>query len=549
MIDDHNLKLEQNNAKSVRKRGRPRTRPCADTINQSDGNADSSGTRENKRQCRPPKNLEEDYDYGVKRKIRRESITDKIFRCTRSGCGHRFSSEANLHYHYTCHSENVKSFVCRECHDEFHHWRGLAMHLWKEHTIDVDLHSCTECSYKTYSYFKLDNHRKIHSDERAFVCPTCHKGFKQISQLRNHLVIHLDRKNLPEKRWYSEQQCDTCGRKFSDAKCLRKHQQAVHSKLKPYICSYCGHLSARKAMLELHMRQHTGEKPFLCEHCDYRTGDHNSLRRHRMRHTGAKPYKCPHCPYACIQAISYKTHLRNKHPGMEGLFSCTICTFKSVSKENYVNHMSDHKRQAETLVESSTNITSDSEIPLDSLSAPDQSPIQMQLSDNTIQQLEGILDLNAAQLVCSCLNALSQDGGTLNLPPGVTVNIPPFSSSADGTQTITIQLPTGNENENEPYYLAIQQQDGTTALVLPSSTEQNDGSVPENAELENVHFVEQDVTASSSLDCGVLQGDNEGSQLHSGNSDSLVIAHIEEPFDDPESFSTEVMTTSEDNQN
>ena len=29
-----------------------------------------------------------------------------------------------------------------------------------------------------------------------------------------------------------------------------------------YICQVCNHQSARKSMLELHMRQHTGDKPF-----------------------------------------------------------------------------------------------------------------------------------------------------------------------------------------------------------------------------------------------------------------------------------------------
>lgn len=36
--------------------------------------------------------------------------------------------------------------------------------------------------------------------------------------------------------------------------------------------------------------------------------------------------------------------MKNKHPGLEGLYACTVCNFRSVSKENYTNHMSDHKR-------------------------------------------------------------------------------------------------------------------------------------------------------------------------------------------------------------
>ncbi|GIY41016.1 hypothetical protein CDAR_168671 [Caerostris darwini] len=533
MINDHNLKLAQDNEKPIRKRGRPRTRQKKDDGNQPKKRIKKEGVesapKEKKKRNMVFKNLEDELDCCIKRRLRTGYVNDRAFRCTRSGCGHRFSSDSNLNYHYSSHSSTGKPFICLECREEFDHWRGLALHLWREHTIDIDLHACTECNYKTFSFFKLDNHRKIHSDERAFVCDTCGKGFKQISQLRNHVVIHLDRKNLPEKRWYSEQECDICGRKFSDTKCLRKHQQAVHSKLKPYVCSYCGHLSARKAMLELHMRQHTGEKPFMCEHCDYRTGDHNSLRRHRMRHTGDKPYKCPHCPYACIQAISYKTHLRNKHPGLGGLFSCTLCSFKSVSNDNYLNHMSDHKRLADSVDQATTNLPqAESEIQLESITA-DQSAVQMQLTDNALQQLEGILpgNVTAAQLIYSCFSALSQEGGAaVNLPPGVTVNIPQtVTTSADGTQTITIQVPPSQEMEKEPYYFTIQQQDGTTALVLPADSGAE--NIQEVTSIGGVQLTEHDISrAAASLDCNVLVGEDESTQLQTETSD-LVIAHIE----------------------
>lgn len=77
--------------------------------------------------------------------------------------------------------------------------------------------------------------------------------------------------------------------------------------------------------------------------CNYTASDHNTLRRHRMRHTGEKPYKCQYCTYSCIQAISLKTHLKNKHPGCEGIYSCDVCQYHTVNKSHWLNHLEDHK--------------------------------------------------------------------------------------------------------------------------------------------------------------------------------------------------------------
>ena len=122
---------------------------------------------------------------------------------------------------------------------------------------------------------------------RKFKCSVCGRSFKQMSQLTNHVVgCHLKSAESASSlaalpAWCSKKKCDLCQKHFSDSKCLKKHVQAVHGRLKPYICHVCNHQSSRKAMMEMHMRQHTGEKPYACGECDYRTGDHNSLRRHK----------------------------------------------------------------------------------------------------------------------------------------------------------------------------------------------------------------------------------------------------------------------------
>ena len=63
-----------------------------------------------------------------------------------------------------------------------------------------------------------------------------------------------------------------------------------------------------------------------------------------MRHSGQRPYKCKFCPYNCIQSISMKMHMRNKHKGIEdGIFACQLCPFRSVNEKNFKYHLEDHK--------------------------------------------------------------------------------------------------------------------------------------------------------------------------------------------------------------
>ncbi|KAL0124560.1 hypothetical protein PUN28_006420 [Cardiocondyla obscurior] len=340
--------------------------------------------------------------------------TERSVKCSYQGCPYKFVSEEVMQQHILCHmeSDTATTFKCTVCRDmKFSKWRQCSLHLWKKHQIDIGLFTCKICeAYKSATMVKLLTHMRVHSDSRDYKCPDCNKCFKQASQLRNHRVMHLDRKTLEVTRWYTSKKCDMCGKTYANSKCLKNHIQAVHSKLRPYVCNVCGHASARKAMLQMHLRQHTGDKPFSCEICEYKTGDHNTLRRHIMQHTGFRPYKCPHCSYTAIQSSSYKNHLKSRHPLLSGLFTCDLCPFKTVKNESYIQHLGDHEKG---LIKSN---------------------VQKKDSEN-VEVFPG--NIAAAQLVYSCLGAFSKDGDTLE------ANLMSSSTSADGTsQTITIQIPS-----------------------------------------------------------------------------------------------------------
>lgn len=276
-----------------------------------------------------------------KRKLKREQGS---YICEFKGCSVRFRALENLQRHHRCHSDSGSGFVCCNCNKNSEHWPSMAGHLWRNHGIDLELHACEHCSYRTYSLSILENiHKRIHSTEKNFLCDTCGKGFKNCKQLINHKVKHV------VKTVMKIHECHICLRTFTDARTKKVHLSTVHNKTRPYICSHCNHSAASRSALRTHMRQHTGEKPFRCDLCDYNTSDHNSLRRHKMRHSGERPYRCPFCTYACIQSSTYKQHLKNKHPGLSDgiMFNCEFCGFKTVNQDMYATHISEHNRNSE----------------------------------------------------------------------------------------------------------------------------------------------------------------------------------------------------------
>ncbi|XP_023288179.1 zinc finger protein 658 isoform X2 [Orussus abietinus] len=266
------------------------------------------------------------------------------YKCNIENCSIHMFAQENILYHQRCHStvedKNIITYQCPECMEfKSSNWNNMAGHLWRSHIVDMELHSCDVCSYKTPSLKILMNqHRAIHGSDRPYLCDNCGKGFKTTKQLRNHRSLHKTKKQLLE--------CGECLRIFTNPRLLKLHKESVHKDSKPYMCNFCAYSASTRSALKLHLRRHTGEKPFTCEQCPYSTGDHNSFRRHKLRHLGLKPYSCPHCSYASIQSSTYKVHLKNKHPGLDHgiMFSCQYCSYRSVKQENLLTHMAKHEQ-------------------------------------------------------------------------------------------------------------------------------------------------------------------------------------------------------------
>lgn len=263
-----------------------------------------------------------------------------LLTCSRPHCGVKLRHDALMTLHEQCHLGDRHSdattsvgFRCYVCEWPSQRWLAMALHLWRNHRVDVGLFRCHLCSYRTAHYARLiSQHLPTHGQQRSIACRQCGTRFKNAKQLLNH-----QRRRHPSKPPTTTTTPSTVP---VPAGAAPKPQPRLR-------CPVCARLFSGRTSLLLHVRRHETPAgsgvaaPLACDHCPYTTTDHNTLRRHRMRHSGERPYRCPHCSYACIQASTYKRHVRLKHAALATslLHSCGRCEFRTVNAAALRRHI------------------------------------------------------------------------------------------------------------------------------------------------------------------------------------------------------------------
>ena len=112
-------------------------------------------------------------------------------------------------------------------------------------------------------------------------------------------------------------ECRYCMQKFSSAKEIKDHKEAVHDQSSyPFSCPVCSKEFKQQAHRDSHVRTHTGDRPYECEHCWMAFKQSSHLRRHILRRhcqNSDRPFSCDKCSQRYAQQWDLDLHYRSHH--------------------------------------------------------------------------------------------------------------------------------------------------------------------------------------------------------------------------------------------
>ena len=171
-------------------------------------------------------------------------------------------------------------YNCEICGKEFGNQKGLEGHISRMHNrTDEDLCSCETCGKlvrKVGMKYHIESH---HTPDKKIPCHFCGKKCRSESQLKQHLKIHTQVKEL----------CTICNKRFGN---LKYHNLTMHTRDedKKYQCQDCGKGFQHELALKDHrMNVHIKSRPYECRYgCTFAYNDKSNRNAHERKTHGKK---------------------------------------------------------------------------------------------------------------------------------------------------------------------------------------------------------------------------------------------------------------------
>ena len=189
--------------------------------------------------------------------VRHEKLHSGIRPFACKFCDKSFTIQSQLKGHEKRHTGDLP-YNCKKCNKQFLRPSVVNQHekicpgkvdkVFKKSCIMADekQFSCKFCPKKFISLTSLQIHEIIHTGEKPFGCTFCAKTFNQKGNAKTHEGLHYEDDGIE-----GQFSCRFCKEKFYYHHVMIRHLK-IHTNGKPYDCTYCGKLWAKKSRLEPH---------------------------------------------------------------------------------------------------------------------------------------------------------------------------------------------------------------------------------------------------------------------------------------------------------
>lgn len=259
---------------------------------------------------------------------------ERNFKCTEEDCAKSFKLKITLQRHLTTH-ERKTSFTCSICTSNYKSQKVLENHMTKVHSRRQTFHvHKTELKHshdditanEELTDNKLDSLGDLLCDASERRSPhnsspvEINHENEETVKIEDEVIVPLPRKELI---------CDACGKCFKKPIDLRRHNDAVHRKQRPFVChvELCGKSFSLKCTLNRHMETHSTDRQRMkCDICSKVLAAKCSLNLHKRIHDDLKPVKCQECTASFRTPGNLQSHLKT-HKRRSDSMSKTKCDF------------------------------------------------------------------------------------------------------------------------------------------------------------------------------------------------------------------------------